>query len=108
MIAAHKQSHYVIDPAVWETPGSATVTEGLYFGTPSIVPAGTGSADWVKDGIEGYQFRFRDVDSLRETLGRSFRRMDDWERLSAASLEASRRLDETNRQHVESLLRIIS
>jgi glycosyltransferase involved in cell wall biosynthesis len=97
----HQQMHFVINPAVWEEPGSATVNEGYALGTPAIVPTCTGSADYLQDGRNGYLYEFRDVDSLVDTLERAVDQIGGWNDLSRASLATAELYRELSLQHLE-------
>lgn len=100
----HRAVHFVVNPAVWEEPGSATVIEGLLLGTPAIVPTGTGSEDLVEPGRNGYRYRFRDVGDLAATLGRAVDEIGDWPRLHAGALEAGRDYLRASELHVRRLV----
>jgi glycosyltransferase involved in cell wall biosynthesis len=101
LLALHRQIHFVINPAVWEEPGSATVGEALLLGTPCIVPTSTGSSDFIIDGANGYTFSFRNTDDLVGTLERAVANRADWSLLHEGALRTG---EELRRSSVRSLV----
>ncbi|HVP67214.1 MAG TPA: glycosyltransferase, partial [Anaeromyxobacteraceae bacterium] len=99
----HRSVHFVVNPAVWEEPGSSTVIEGLFFGTPAIVPSQTGSADFVKPGANGYHYQFRDVDDLLEKLRTAVEEVGGWRHLHEGALQSARHYRRLSDLHVEML-----
>ncbi|MCL5744441.1 MAG: glycosyltransferase [Acidobacteria bacterium] len=96
----HRGIHFVVNPAVWEEPGSATVNEGQALGTPSIVPTRTGSCDFVVMGQNGHIYEFRNGDSLIAALERATSQLDEWHNLSAGSLETARQSQVLALEHI--------
>jgi glycosyltransferase involved in cell wall biosynthesis len=99
----HRSVHFVVNPAVWEEPGSSTVIEGLFLGTPAIVPTETGSADFIEPRRNGYRYRFRDVVDLVTTLQTALDEMDGWQQLHAGALESAREYHRLSEAHVDLL-----
>ena len=65
------------------------VTEALTCGTPVLVTESVGSADFVQPGGNGYVVKPRDVDAIREAIGRLYRSEDERARLRAGALKSA-------------------
>jgi glycosyltransferase involved in cell wall biosynthesis len=100
----HRSVHFVVNPAVWEEPGSSTVIEGLFLGTPAIVPTETGSADLIEPGRNGYRYRFRDPADLAATLRAAADDVASWPLLHAGALESASVYRRASELHVRGLL----
>jgi glycosyltransferase involved in cell wall biosynthesis len=101
--AVHRQCHYVVNPAAWEEPGSATVYEGLFHGTPSLVPSLTGSADFIADRINGIVYPFRSIDGLVAALRAASDEMERWPSMHVEALRSAESYLENSNLHVKTL-----
>ena len=108
LIELHRNVHYVVNPAVWEEPLSATVLEGLFLGTPAVVPSSTGSADFITHGKNGFVFNFRNLDSFIGTLQEAVARRNEWDLLHQGALHASGMYDNTVKNHLEAICQFVS
>jgi glycosyltransferase involved in cell wall biosynthesis len=101
----HRQCHFVVNPAAWEEPGSATVYEGLFFGTPSLVPARTGSADFIENNVNGIVYPFRSIEGLVAALREACAGIGHWPAMHREALRAASKYLDGSRNHMEVLTR---
>jgi glycosyltransferase involved in cell wall biosynthesis len=63
-----QQARALVFPSLWHETSGLVVLESLSKGVPVICSEGTGAADWVKDGINGFLIKAGDVPGLRTRL----------------------------------------
>ena len=89
LLEVHSSTHYYVNPAAWREPLSSSVLEGMSLGTPAIVPSGSGSADFVRSGENGFVYPFRSVDGLVAAMREASQVRGRWGAMSAAALAAA-------------------
>lgn len=78
-------------PSRWDGWGMV-VNEAFSVGVPVIVSDRCGSADIVRDGVNGYIFRSEDVADLRRCLSQFIEKKSDWPCFRAAAKATGQRI----------------
>ena len=58
----------LVFPSLWQETSGLVVFEALAHGVPVICSAGTGAADWIEDGVDGFLVPAGDAVALAATL----------------------------------------
>jgi glycosyltransferase involved in cell wall biosynthesis len=64
-----ERARTLVFPSLWRETSGLAVLEALSKGVPVICSRGTGAADWVADGVNGFLVEPGDVPGLRARIG---------------------------------------